>query len=857
MADEKTEVRNAIDYIKSSGFFSESKYAWLRPLLEKILNDEDYSRHLDETLADAIPECFSSKTPKPEEPAKKISSPEKNRIKRIKTINHITNVGLITRKEPVSVDKDLSVFYGSNASGKSSIFSGLCGVLGRQNKRAFPSIYDTATPTKCELVCLDDKGKEVTISWSIEIANQPANIKIFDSDFSNYIVANDQVNEFQLAHLKSEYFSFFQERFESLGKLLAEKKREIATKVQTFEQALKQQLPSIFEPGYELSKQKIEEVSFTPEENEKLEKTKASLEALNQSSTDALIQLLGNTDRKIENVIDLFQKGTQSKAFFNFSSEWFSGENERIRKFNEEKELLEKSVKIDKLPKDWIQNPKWVLFIQSSIQFLKTLSAESCHEFDNKCVYCQQPLNEDAKKLILAYQKITDQIAQKLEIESQKIKAAAYEIRNIISKKQVLSDLNNELLDQVKYFEKYENINLGSIVDSLEEGAKAIDEFKEIDLTKLSIKQHETSLQELNKLSKKYKDKIAELQKDARNRKEKIVELQVEIKKFQVKQVLIDSKKNIIDYLDSKFLLKKLDDKEQDLSNAKRLTGSLETKFSTDEKIKVFKVMLGQEYEALGYTPPEQWNIKSITPGGVNKRVYNIADRKLTDIFSEGERKIHALADFIAEAKLNNFDGVYIFDDPVNSLDEDNMDLVAKRIKHLVEKGHQVIVFTHNLVFLNQLLNLSKDTIHHVSKFETKVLIHPNVLLGEKRSMVGRLTYMKGRAANFVEKVKKGELLPTIELAGLYDEMSGYLEDYVEKVVFKDIVGRYRRNIRMDSLITMKPEDLAVIGDIASLHQRTSQYCNRHSQPLAVPDPKLEKLLNDLKEVETKFAPPK
>ena len=41
------------------------------------------------------------------------------------------------------------------------------------------------------------------------------------------------------------------------------------------------------------------------------------------------------------------------------------------------------------------------------------------------------------------------------------------------------------------------------------------------------------------------------------------------------------------------------------------------------------------------------------------------------DIFSEAERKIHALADFLAQCQLNNFRGVYVFDDPVNSLDED------------------------------------------------------------------------------------------------------------------------------------------------------------------------------------------
>ena len=49
-------------------------------------------------------------------------------------------------------------------------------------------------------------------------------------------------------------------------------------------------------------------------------------------------------------------------------------------------------------------------------------------------------------------------------------------------------------------------------------------------------------------------------------------------------------------------------------------------------------------------------------------------------VFSVKEKKIHALADFFAQAELRQFKGVYIFDDPVNSLDQEKMEYVTQRI---------------------------------------------------------------------------------------------------------------------------------------------------------------------------------
>lgn len=70
-----------------------------------------------------------------------------------------------------------------------------------------------------------------------------------------------------------------------------------------------------------------------------------------------------------------------------------------------------------------------------------------------------------------------------------------------------------------------------------------------------------------------------------------------------------------------------------------------------------------------------------------------------SEILSDGEQRVSALADFLTEARLDKNNSGIIFDDPVNSLDHDRRSIIAKR---LVEeaKERQVIILTHDIVFL-------------------------------------------------------------------------------------------------------------------------------------------------------------
>jgi ATPase subunit of ABC transporter with duplicated ATPase domains len=73
-------------------------------------------------------------------------------------------------------------------------------------------------------------------------------------------------------------------------------------------------------------------------------------------------------------------------------------------------------------------------------------------------------------------------------------------------------------------------------------------------------------------------------------------------------------------------------------------------------------------------------------------------------ILSEGEQRALALACFLAEVSDEGDAYGLVVDDPVSSLDQRRLRLVAKRLVQEAVKGRQVIVFTHNLVFFNEVV---------------------------------------------------------------------------------------------------------------------------------------------------------
>jgi wobble nucleotide-excising tRNase len=507
------------------------------------------------------------------------------------------------------------------------------------------------------------------------------------------------------------------------------------------------------------------------------------------------------------------------------------------------------------IPPEWIDEDTWENFISSSIDFINSLSAEEAKKYtEEKCVYCQQPFQtKEAKALIKSYQELHDEHKEKLDEKAKELEEMSgtmdacinaingisgknekieQEFESISEKNQITFDFNN--LKNI--FQKYKT--------AIVKAEKAIIEGADLELI-------ENFWNIYKPLHAKFKAKINKLNKDITDKGSKIKKLEARVEPLVEKKSLYENKNNILKFLKLRGLKKNLSDKISDITPLRQATSSLKTSFANDAPLKEFKKCLKSEYDSFNFSPPEMWNIAPATRSDVNKRVYSIGDKRLAEIFSEGEKKLHALSDFFAQCELDKYKGVYVFDDPVNSLDEDNIEAVADRIIRLAEDGNQVIVFTHNLYFLNSIIDTQKEKVTKVERNHDQINLFKEIRIGETKELKDRLNKIDSRMSEFAEK--KPEEINVYDIRSVYDLMSGYLEGFIEKVYFKNVISRYRPNIRMNSLVDLKDLDTTIIDNVLKLYEITSRKGNRHDQPGETRRPKYEELINDVKKMKDDF----
>lgn len=73
-------------------------------------------------------------------------------------------------------------------------------------------------------------------------------------------------------------------------------------------------------------------------------------------------------------------------------------------------------------------------------------------------------------------------------------------------------------------------------------------------------------------------------------------------------------------------------------------------------------------------------------------------------MLSEGEQRGLAIACFLADSHVAESGNAIIVDDPVNSLDHQRIRKVAQRFVREASKGRQVVIFTHNVLFYQEVL---------------------------------------------------------------------------------------------------------------------------------------------------------
>jgi AAA domain, putative AbiEii toxin, Type IV TA system len=233
--------------------------------------------------------------------------------------------------------------------------------------------------------------------------------------------------------------------------------------------------------------------------------------------------------------------------------------------------------------------------------------------------------------------------------------------------------------------------------------------------------------------------------------------------------------------------------------------------------------------------------------GKPQRRKVISADHRVSLVLSEGEQKVLAMADFLAEARLAGTTAPVLFDDPVSSLDHRRLKEVAERVVSLAETN-QVIVFTHDIFFTTTLLALSEKS-KRCAYFQVTDEGGKGKVTKGTHPAWDTLKHIRAEINTTIEDAQKqeGETRAALVRSG-YSRIRAWCEVFVETELLQGVSGRYQPNIRMGSLTNLKFEKLAEIAAaVNAVFEDACRFTEAHSQPLPTQGtaPTVERLEED------------
>lgn len=235
---------------------------------------------------------------------------------------------------------------------------------------------------------------------------------------------------------------------------------------------------------------------------------------------------------------------------------------------------------------------------------------------------------------------------------------------------------------------------------------------------------------------------------------------------------------------------------------------------------------------------------------------------KLTsDILSEGEQRALALAAFLTEVAVTEGSGPIVVDDPVSSLDRERGMKVAARLVSETKK-RQVIVFTHDLVFFNDLCReadargVPTETIALFADAANAGKIDPSGVIWKGLNVKKRLGRIKNEFAPLKKLYQTSPADYEYKVKNLYGRLRDTYERLVEEYIFCEVVRRGVDRVETQRLRSVHLSDaLAIRFDDGMTKANTHSHDNPASETVAAPSPTeveadlayIEQLIADLK----------
>lgn len=451
---------------------------------------------------------------------------------------------------------------------------------------------------------------------------------------------------------------------------------------------------------------------------------------------------------------------------------------------------------------------QWQQFIAAGDTYRQHLGRDHYPQDGDSCLYCQQMLSPTAVALLSRYRTFLDEtLVQQLDAAQ----ASLAQVRLVLDE----SDRGRakEYLDNRAAEDRPDWITRA--ISVLVESAKAVSETRTgqaLSYPSLAADAARVAVDAAAAFAEASK-RVEQLADDQKNSAAALLAKQREVAELGAR---IELKKNLStarEYVRRAKRAKQLEQLSKAISNgaAKQLT--IQSKLASEDLVnKNFEALFAEECERLN-APRVALHFQGRS--GQAQRKKAVASYRPSAVLSEGEQKVLALADFLAESRMRGNKAPLVFDDPVTSLDYRRLDEVAARIQNLAQT-HQVIVLTHNIMFASSLISSRQNKRLRVKIYEVrdggeqKGILAPDVepQLDTPADLAKRIN-VKLQDMPKAEAVVQDALIKEA-----YDLLRAWCEAFVEQELLQSVTQRYRHNIMMTRLAKI---DAARLGSATAV----------------------------------------
>jgi energy-coupling factor transporter ATP-binding protein EcfA2 len=831
--------------------WAEKRPAWQKDALRRLVTGEE----LDNTALTELAElCLDPN--RPHQPISQVHVATETSLGEAVSLISIKNpiaINALASQQELSFEPSgLTVIYGDNGSGKSGYVRVLKHAC-RSRDEKFPIHRDlednSETPQSAEIVFVRGTNIE-TFSWTPN--DQPnrdlPSVSIFDSRSASIHVENTN----EVAYIP---------RPMRILEALADACDSIKTTLDSKVSAIKEQTPfSISTPS--LSKETAagsyvfglnakSNIAQLDKLAELSELEKARLATLESDFSQDPKRAAGRIEyqrveiERIQNSIQTLIKATSAASFANIKS---------LREIHDsavEAASMASQKLFSASPLPEVGQATWQRLWEAARIYANTVAYPNkifpSSEEDALCVLCQQPLSPEARARQETFESFiksttkTDEETTRTKLKTALVQLSEYKLNfDAISKYSIfiateIGDVN--LAKQVRRSFSILRWRLRAILRGLHEpGALGLDPVPALSAlsTDLKTRAAQLSADTQSDAYKTLKTEYSEL-KDRAVLTPLLADIKAHIERLKTIESINDSLKTTAK--------KSITEKNKELSD-QMVTDALRGRFSREiEKLKLSRIPVELRKEK------DRQAVSYFRVALVEK-----PNAKVGEIFSEGEHRCVALAAFLAElVTAQRYSGI-VFDDPMSSLDHTHRNAVASRL--IEEAEHrQVIVFTHDLVFLYELRREAEKAnrsivFRNVRRKQNKPGYVENELPDKAKSGLEMCNGIRSA----IKSVKPTfDNLPDTQKTTFCKGIIGQLRDSWEQAIsdyIRPVLERFDNKVKPTSIFKLGILTEEDVKSVMSAQARLSEDLHSSAQALNPEDISLDDLLTEVKVLE-------